>query len=438
MRVAVIGSGVSGLVAAWLLARKHEVVLYESEARLGGHAHTNFADFGSELIAVDTGFIVFNHRTYPLFRRVLQELEVTEQESDMSFSATIPARGVEYNGTNLDKLFVQRRNLLRPSFWRMVKGILRFYREARELLEPGAEELSLGEYLQRQGYSAEFIDDHLVPMAAAVWSTDRERMLRFPARFLVRFFEHHGFMETKNRPPWFTVAGGSRRYVHAIEEALGNRVRLSDPVIRVQRRDDSDGAGVEVKSLRGSERFDQVVFATHADTTLKMLAQPTAAEQEVLAAFPYQDNIAVLHSDERVMPRRKRAWASWNYHVGEDPGAPPTITYWMNRLQGLRSPKPLFVTLNREHEIDSTLVHGRWQYAHPLYTEESVRAQARRLEIQGKDRIWFAGAYWGYGFHEDGARSGVEVARGLGVPFAEDLGEREIDRLLVERSGGAT
>jgi uncharacterized protein len=428
MRVAVIGSGVSGLVAAWLLAREHEVVLYEAADRLGGHAHTNEVDFGQGPIPVDTGFIVFNHRTYPLFRRVLQELGVAEADSDMSFSASIPARGVEYNGTSLNTLFAQRRNLVRPSFWRMVRGILRFYKEARELLEPGAEEISLGDYLDQRSYSKEFVEDHLVPMAAAVWSTDRARMMDFPARFLVRFFDHHGFMEVENRPSWFTIAGGSREYVRAIARELGPRVRLSDPVHSVHRE---PSPSVRVLSLRGEESFDQVVLATHSDTALKLLSEPSAVELDVLGALPYQENIAQLHSDARVMPRKRRAWASWNYHVGEDVSAAPTITYWMNLLQGIDSPEPLFVSLNRQAEVDPAKVHGRWVYHHPLYTAATVAAQARRPEIQGVDRIWYAGAYWGYGFHEDGARSGVAVARALGVTFAEDLDEREIDRLLI-------
>lgn len=432
MRLAVIGSGVSGLVAAWLLARKHEVVLYEATDRLGGHAHTNEVDFGKGPIPVDTGFIVFNHRTYPLFRRVLQELGVDEASSDMSFSASIPARGVEYNGTSLNTLFAQRRNLLRPSFWRMVRGILRFYKEARELLEPDAKEISLGDYLTQRGYSKEFVDDHLVPMAAAVWSTDRRRMMDFPARFLVRFFDHHGFMEVDNRPPWFTVSGGSREYVRAIERDLGSRIRLNDPVLSVRR-----DRGVRVLSERGDEGFDHVVIATHSDTALKLLAEPSAAEQQVLGALPYQKNIAQLHSDSRVMPRKRKAWASWNYHVGADVNAAPTITYWMNLLQGIESTEPLFVSLNRQAEIDPDKVHGRWIYHHPLYTAATVAAQARRPEIQGVDRIWYAGAYWGYGFHEDGVRSGVEVARRLGVPFAEDLAERKIDRLLTPSAAEA-
>ena len=437
MRIAVVGSGVSGLVAAWLLAREHEVVLYESADRLGGHAHTNEVDFGNGSIAVDTGFIVFNHRTYPLFRRVLRELGVAEADSDMSFSASIPARGVEYNGTSLNTLFAQRRNLLRPSFWRMVRGILRFYKEARELLEPGAEEITLGDYLAKRGYAKEFVDDHLVPMAAAVWSTDRVRMMDFPARFLVRFFDHHGFMEVDNRPPWFTVAGGSCEYVRAIERVLGTSVRLSDPVLSVRRESQAaQSQGVRVLSERSDEYFDKVVLATHSDTALKLLDQPSAAEREVLGALPYQENVAQLHSDTRVMPRKRKAWASWNYHVGADANAAPTITYWMNLLQGIESPEPLFVSLNRQAEIDPDKVHGRWIYHHPLYTAATVAAQARRPEIQGVDRIWYTGAYWGYGFHEDGARSGVEVARRLGVPFAEDLGEREIDRLLIPGATG--
>ncbi|MCH2100357.1 MAG: FAD-dependent oxidoreductase [Planctomycetes bacterium] len=433
MRIAVVGGGVSGLVAAWLLAREHEVVLYEAENRIGGHAHTSEVDFGDGPIAVDTGFIVFNHRTYPLFRRVLQELGVPEKLSNMSFSASIPSRGIEYNGASFNKLFAQRRNLIRPSFWRMVRGILRFYKESRELLSPEAAEVALGEYLQKNRYAREFVDDHLVPMAAAVWSTDRERMMDFPARFLVRFFDHHGFLEVDNRPAWFTVEGGSREYVAAISRQLGGAVRSGTPVKNIARLPKHSGSShsMRVTSRESVDLFDQVVLATHSDTTLRLLEDPTKAEGEVLSALPYQNNVAQLHSDASVMPKKRRAWASWNYHVGRNSKAPPTITYWMNLLQGIESPEPLFVTLNRQEEIDPAKVHGQWNYAHPLYTAQTVAAQMRRLEIQGVDRIWYAGAYWGYGFHEDGVRSAVEVARRLGVPFAEDLPEREIDRLLT-------
>jgi len=427
MPLAVVGSGVSGLVAAWLLARRHKVVLFEADNRLGGHAHTNEVTFGKEPVSVDTGFIVFNERTYPLFRHILRELGVAEQKSDMSFSASVAARGIEYNGTNLNKLFAQRSNLFKPSFWRMVRGILRFYKEARELLEPDAKEIELGAYLKQNGYSREFIDDHLVPMGAAVWSTNREQMMRFPARFLIRFFDHHGFMEVDRRPQWFTVPGGSRSYVEAIEKEFAGSILFNEAVESITRHD----KGVTIRSSSGESEFDQVVIATHSDTALQLIADPTTAEREILSAIPYQRNVAQLHSDARVMPRRKLAWASWNYHVDQDAAAPPTLTYWMNLLQGLQTPEPLFVTLNREHQIDASKVHGRWVYHHPLFTPESVAAQARKHEIQGVQRTWFAGAYWGYGFHEDGAYSGVEVARALGIQFAEDVPLRPIDSLLA-------
>lgn len=424
MKIAVVGSGVGGLSTAWLLARQHEVVVYEAEDWPGGHAHTVDVEVEGRAVAVDTGFIVFNHRTYPLFCRMLAELGVAEKPSSMSFSAHIESSGVEYNAADLSRLFVQRRNLLRPSFWSMLRGIHRFYREARELLGEGSAEIPLGRYLEENGYSDSFVEDHLVPMASAIWSTDRARMMEFPASFLVRFFEHHGFLELRERPTWYTVEGGSRAYVARIADFLGERIRLNEPVRAVRRT----SAGVEVVSASDTEVFDQCVLATHGDISRRLLVNPTDAEAALLAPIEYRDNSVVLHTDAAVMPRRRAAWASWNAHVGRDRGAPPTLTYWMNLLQGIPVETPVLLTLNRDDEIAPERVLGRWNYAHPVFTPEAVAAAERLDEVQGRDRIWFAGAGWGYGFHEDGARSGVRIARALGVPFGEDLPARPIDR----------
>ena len=426
MKIAVVGSGVAGLSAAWLLQRRHDVTVFEADTRLGGHAHTVSAEVDGVDVAVDTGFIVFNHRTYPLFCRMLDELGVAEKLSSMTFSASIMDSGVEYAGTDLDRLFVQRSNLLRPSFWRMVLGIRRFYRESRSLLDSSDGEVALGEYLATHGYPQSFIDDHLLPMASAVWSTDRARMMSFPASFLVRFFEHHGFLELENRPDWYTVEGGSIRYVDAIAAVLGDAVRCSTPVRGVT----PCAGAVELHLDSGTETFDHVVLATHVDTSLRLLKAPTAAQESILGKFSCRTNAAVLHTDAGMMPRNQRAWASWNTHVGTDPGAPPTLTYWMNHLQSLPVPTPILLTLNREDEIDPRAVLGRWDYDHPIFTPDSVAAAARLPEIQGCDGIWFAGAAWGYGFHEDGVRSGVQVARALGVPFGEDLPRRPLDLIF--------
>ncbi|MDZ4048483.1 MAG: FAD-dependent oxidoreductase [Pseudoxanthomonas sp.] len=413
MKIAVIGSGVAGMGAAWRLSREHEVVLFEREARLGGHTHTHSVVQGERTFAVDSGFIVFNADNYPLFSRMLDELGVPSQPTTMSFSVQDARSGLEYNATDFDGLFCQRRNLVSPRFWGMVRDILRFYREAPALLALPGEGPSLGDYLTQNRYSPMFIEDHLVPMASALWSSPAEGIMGFPAKYLARFMDNHHMLQVRDRPMWRVVCGGSSRYIEAMQKTWNVQVRLSSPVREVRR----DAAGVELVTDRGSERFDQVVMACHSDQALALLADPSQAEREVLGAIHYQTNETVLHTDASLLPRQRKAWAAWNAYVPKTPGAPCTVSYCMNHLQSLDSPEPFVVTLGRGQAIDPGKVLARMQYQHPVYTHASVAAQGRRGEINGSNRTWFAGAYWGFGFHEDGLRSGVEVARALGATW---------------------
>ena len=413
MRVAVVGSGIAGLSAAWLLSRQHEVVLFESEARLGGHTHTHDVEQAGKRYRVDTGFIVHNAHNYPLLTRMFDELGVASQDTTMSFGAQMEATGLEYNATNLDALFCQRRNLFSLSFIRMVREILRFYREAGALLKDPAPGPSLGEYLEQNRYSALFRDAHLIPMASALWSSPSGTILDFPAKYLVKFMDHHRMLQVEGRPQWRVVQGGSSSYVQALKARWNVDVRLACPVQRVMR----DEAGVTVKHVAGEDRFDAIVIATHSDQALALLGDADALEREVLGAMPYQRNEVVLHTDRRILPRNPKAWAAWNAFVPADPGAECSVSYCMNLLQGLESPEPFVVTLNRTAAIDPSRIIAKMTYHHPIYTHASVAAQSRQGEINGRRRTWFAGAYWGFGFHEDGIRAGVEAAKGLGVAW---------------------
>lgn len=396
----------------------HEVSLIEARDRIGGHTATREVSVGGREVVVDTGFIVFNERTYPGFCALLRELGVPWNESDMSFSARMEGPGVEYNGTSIRSLFAQRTNVLRPGFWSMIRGILRFYREAPELLdlppdEPGP---TLGEYLAKGGYSRTFIEWHMVPMACAVWSGKPGEILDFPARTLVRFFANHGFLQVDDRPKWLTVRGGSRAYAERLLAPLEGRIRLSSPVERVRPRPEGD---VEV-TVRGAapEVFDRVVLACHADQALAMLHDPTEAEREVLGAIRFQPNSVILHTDESLMPERRAAWAAWNVHVPEAaPSAedPVRVTYWMNELQSIEGPEQLFVTLNCADRIDPSTVLRETVFSHPVYDAECVRAQGRHHEIDGVRGVHYCGAYWHYGFHEDGVQSARRVLEALGV-----------------------
>jgi len=411
LRVAVVGSGISGLVCAHLLGPRHEVVLLEAQDRIGGHTHTRDLDDGGGSVPVDTGFIVFNERTYPNFVRLLGRLGLAWQESDMSFSARSDRRDFEYAGPGLGALYAQRMNLLSPAFHRMVRDVLRFYREAKELLEEGPE-VALVPWLTRRGYSRGFIEDHILPMTGAVWSSSRGAARDFPARFLARFFENHGFLETKRRVPWLTVRGGSREYVRAILAAFPGEVRTSCPVERVSR----PGDGVLVKPLgAAAERFDHLVLACHADQALALLADPSPEEREILGAFPYRENRVELHRDARVMPRRRAAWASWNYHLDDDGRDGACLTYWMNRLQRLQARRDYFVTLNREGAAAAGEVLERITYQHPVFTQAGLAAQQRHAQLAGQRATSYCGAYWRNGFHEDGVVSALRACEPLGA-----------------------
>ena len=403
MRVAVVGSGVSGLVAAHLLHPAHEVTVFEAGPWIGGHVHTVEVDG----VAVDTGFIVFNDLTYPNFRALLDRLGVETQPSTMSFSVRCDRTGLEWNGADLNRLFVQRRNLFRPSFHRMIRDVLRFNREAPGVLANGEADLELGAYVERHGYSRPFLDHYLVPMGSAIWSMPPARLLRFPAGFFVRFFANHGMLSVDDRPTWRVVRGGSRAYVERLVAPFRDRIRTETPVRRVRRFEDR----VE---LEPGGAFDHVVFACHSDQALRVLADPSPAEREILGALPYQPNDVVLHTDASLLPRRRRAWAAWNYHVGTDPEAPAAVTYDMNILQSLQAEETWCITLNRAGAIDPARVRGRWTYHHPVYSAGGVRAQARHGEISGAARTHYCGAYWGYGFHEDGVNSALRVAAAFG------------------------
>jgi uncharacterized protein len=413
VRIAVVGSGISGLVCAHLLDPRHDVVLLEAEDRLGGHTHTHDVREGDRTVAVDSGFIVFNTRTYPSFIQLLQRLGVPSQPTDMSFGVRSERRDLEYAAHDLAALYAQRRNLLSPRFHRMVLDVLRFYREARELLGDGPD-LPLLEWLRRRRYSAGFVEDHLLPMVGAVWSSSRASLDEFPARFLVRFLENHGFLQVDGRPPWRTVVGGSREYVRAIAAGFRGEIRTGCPVQSIRRTDDA----VWVRS-GGSrpERFDHMVIAAHADHALRMLADPSPLEQDVLGQFTYRRNEVVLHHDPRVMPRRPRAWASWNYHLDDEGGEGACVTYWMNRLQRITAARDYFVTLNRAVAPDHTI--ARMTYHHPVYTPRAVAAQQRHGELIGHRRTSYCGAYWRNGFHEDGVVSALRVCQRFGVGLGE-------------------
>jgi predicted NAD/FAD-binding protein len=410
MRIAIIGAGVSGLACAYALRHEHELVVYEAADYLGGHANTVDVPLATGSVAVDTGFIVYNDRNYPCFERLLFELGVPTQASEMSFGVSDGA-DFEYNGSSLNGLLARRRHLVDPGFRRMIGDLVRFNRDARSLLASD-EDPSLREWLAERGYSDGFIERLIVPQAAAVWSADPGQMWSFPARFMLEFFDNHGMLGFRDRPRWRTVTGGSRRYVEALTRRLEARIRLGAAVRRVERF--PDHVTVTTADAGPTERFDAVVFATHSDQALAMLADPSDLERSVLGSIPYQDNEAVLHTDASVLPRRRRAWASWNYHLGAD-GGPSTVTYWMNRLQSIEAEVELCVTLNRTASIDPEKIIRVIPYAHPVYTREGIAAQARRSEISGVGRTHYCGAYWGWGFHEDGAVSGLRAAREIGA-----------------------
>jgi predicted NAD/FAD-binding protein len=417
MRVAVIGSGISGMTAAYRLNAEHDVTVFEAGDHFGGHTYTLDVDLAGRTYAVDMGFIVFNDRTYPNFIRLLNELGVESQPSNMSFSLRCERTGLEYNGTSVNSLFAQRRNIVRPSFLGMIYDILRFNREAPRLLLSEDNSLTLGEYLIRHGYSDSFRERYLVPMGRAIWSATEEAMLAWPARFFVDFFERHGFLTVNDRPQWRAIKGGSREYARKLTAGFRHRIKLRTPVQSVKRT----GECVMIRTARGDvERFDYVFFACHSDQALAILDTPTPEETEILGAFPYQANEVVLHTDTRMLPQAPLARAAWNYHSLWENQGPVALTYDMNILQTLVSPEIFLVTLNRTREIDPAKVLHTTNMHHPVYTPGAVAAQKRRTEISGRNRSFFCGAYWRYGFHEDGVISAEWAMKDFNVISARD------------------
>ena len=423
LKVAVVGGGVSGLSAAWLLAKTCDVTLYEAEPRLGGHSDT----FDWDGTPVDCGFIVYNERTYPNLTALFACLSVKTRESDMSFAVSIDDGAIEYSGAGLRGLVAQPANLLRPPYWSMLSDIRRFFREARR--DIGREDLGpLETYLERRGYGAPFRECYLYPMAAAVWSTPAMRVGEYPAEAFIRFSLNHGLLDLFDRPTWRTVAGGSRVYVSALAEQLG-RALTGRAAVGVRRTCD----GVEVADAAGeTKRYDRVVLAAHADQALRLIDRPTRAERDLLGAFGYIRNEATLHTDQRAMPRRRAAWASWNYMAkGGAEGRSLSVTYWMNRLQGLPGRPPVFVSLNPLFEIPNSRVLRRMRFEHPIFTAAALAAQKRLWSLQGVGDIWFSGSYFGFGFHEDGLQAGLAVAEEIGGVRRPWSVEGENDRLQL-------
>jgi predicted NAD/FAD-binding protein len=404
VKIAIVGGGVAGNVAAYHLCRDHDITLFEAGAHIGGHADTHVVRHEEQAIAVDTGFIVFNRRTYPQFVALLEELAVEYQPSEMSFSVQCNGSGVEYNGTTLNRLFAQRRNLLRPAFWRMIGDILRFNREAPALLERPDEGISLGDYLRVNRYSPQFIEHYILPMGAAIWSSSPRALRRFPVCYLVRFFHNHDMLSVSGRPQWLTVQGGSARYVQRLTAPFRDRIRLRTPVESVHRT--PMGAVVKARGC-DPERYDRVFLACHSDQALRVLGDASETERAILGRIRYQRNEVVLHTDVGVLPKRRLAWAAWNYHL-LDPGSERVaVTYNMNLLQRLGTRTPLLVSLNMADRIHPERIIEQFSYEHPVYTPEAITAQGRQAEINGPRRTYFCGAYWRYGFHEDGVVSAL-------------------------------
>ncbi len=418
MKIAIVGTGIAGMVTAYLLHRDHDITVFEAAGYIGGHTNTIDVQLDGRTYAVDTGFIVFNDWTYPNFIQLLKKLGVESQASDMSFSVTCEQSGLEYNGTSLNTLFAQRRNLFRLSFHRMIRDILRFNREALSLLDQPQPGPALGRYLEAHHYSREFIDHYIVPMGAAIWSASHETMWEFPARYLVQFFKNHGMLSVDERPLWRVIKGGSQRYAEKLVAPFRDRIHLNSPVESIGRFPDY----VEIRAMRKGRvsralRFDHVIIGAHSNQALAMLADPSPMEKEILGTIQYQENEAVLHTDASLLPRRKRAWAAWNYHLLPNQPDRAVLTYHMNRLQSLTAPHEFCVTLNHTGAIDPSKILRRIIYHHPVYSLASVAAQQRHGDISGVNRTSYCGAYWGYGFHEDGVKSALAVCR----PFGKDL-----------------
>jgi len=412
MKIAIVGAGVSGLTAAYLLNDEHQLTVFEAADCIGGHTNTVEVTSGGTNYAVDTGFIVFNEKTYPHFVALMNRLGVTWRNSDMSFSVQCARTGLEFKPSNLDTMFAQRKNFFRLSFYRMLADALRFRKECEALLDSeGDESRTLGEFLKENRYSEQFVEHFIIPMGEAIWSADPAGFTEFPVRYFAAFFKNHGFLNLKDQPQWLTIEGGSSRYLQPLTRGFAGRIRLNSRVVEIRRSESQ----VTITPAGGEpEPFDQVVIAAHSDQAISMLADPSRQEREILGNIPYQENDTVLHTDISMLPKHKKAWAAWNYFIPPEKTGRVAITYDMNILQGLDAKDEFCVTLNRTQAVDPEKIIRRYTYHHPVYTPTSLSARRRRDEINGKNRTWYCGAYWHYGFHEDGVKSAVEVCRHFG------------------------
>lgn len=424
MKIAIIGTGIAGNVAAYYLNKKHDITVFEANNYIGGHTHTHDININQGNLAVDTGFIVFNYKTYPNFTQLLKELDVEVQPSSMSFSVKCEKTGLEYNGTSINSLFAQRINIFRPSFYKMINDILRFNKEAVQLLDSELAEKSLAEILHRGKYSKEFIEQYLLPMGAAIWSSHPDQMMRFPAGFFIRFFHNHGMLSVDDRPLWHVIKGGSREYVKKLTASFSDKIKTNSPVKLIKRQSDF----VEIHLKNGSiHRFDSIFIATHSDQALSLLSDASDLETQILGAIPYQENEAVLHTDESILPKRKLAWAAWNYHILPHAHDRVALTYNMNILQNLATKPTLCVTLNNTQAINPNKIIKKIIYHHPVFTPEGVTAQSRHHEINGDNRTYYCGAYWRFGFHEDGVISALNAIK--------DFEEKTNAHLHIRRAG---
>lgn len=439
MKIAIVGGGISGLTCAYLLNQHHDVTVFEAESKPGGHSNTAEFELDGRDYRIDTGFIVYNDRTYPNFMALLAQLQIHGAATAMSFAVRCDRTGVEYSGTGLDGVFAQRSNALRPSFLRMVWDILRFNRQGTADAECVAAEMTVGDYLKANGYGRSFAEHYLLPMGAAIWSCPTGTFADFPIQFILQFYRNHGLLSLTNRPQWYTIPGGSRQYVSRLTAPFQNKIRTSCPVRQVRR----DSFGATILTDSGASLFDEVIFACHSDQALSMLEQPSSIEQSVLTAFPYEQNDAVLHTDESILPRCRKAWSSWNYRIGQQPETRATITYNMNILQHIQSPHTFCVTLNDTETIDPAKVISRHRYAHPLFTIERASMQALHGRLIRSNRTSYCGAYWGNGFHEDGVNSALAVCRRYGIAgidgtFDASLCGESSDCLVVETARDLT
>ena len=412
MKIAIIGSGISGLTASYLLNRNHDIVLFEKNDYIGGHTHTHEIEHDNKVWHVDSGFIVYNEHTYPNFIKLLDKLGVERQLTRMGFSVKSPSKNLEYAGHSLNGLFAQRSNLLRPSFLRMLLSMGRFNKEARQDLPRLDKNTSLGDYLSLNNYSNEFVHNFILPIGAAIWSTPSANMLNIPAIFFIRFFENHGLLQIIDRPKWWVIKGGSNQYVKKITQDFRNKIRISTPVNVIDRKENS--VFIHFGLDNQEEEFDAVVIATHSNQAIKLLKKPTEKEKEILSLLPYQPNDAVLHYDDSILPTRKTAWSSWNYLLDKNPEDPVALTYNMNILQSLNASKTFCVTLNSTELINKNKIIKNLNYEHPLFTIEGVNAQKRKREISGQNNTYYCGAYWHNGFHEDGVVSALDVCSQFG------------------------